>query len=138
VKLDLYLGNLLVITMLLASLAVQWAVSAVLRRDQRQASAAFAITAGFGLAFLNLLSYSASRADYGAGSSAYAVIAATLALSVGIVVAVAIGFVILTLLRVRGSQVTADNPDQARAAAWFWHYATLASIVVWYAVVVRK
>jgi hypothetical protein len=54
------------------------------------------------------------------------------------VVAVAIGAAVLTMLRVQGSQVGPDNPDQAQAAAWLWHYATLATIVVWFVLVVRN
>lgn len=138
VELDLYFGNMLVITMLLGSWTVQWAVSAVKRGELRQASAAFAITMGFGVAFLNLLSYSAGRADFGAGEHAYGAVVAALALSIGVLVAAAVGFALFTMLRVRGSQIGPDNPDQAWAAAWFWHFATVASIVVWFAVVVRK
>src|ERR1051326_4705074 len=53
IKIDNYPGNMLVITMLLASLAVTWAVSAVKRGERRQAAAAFGITAGMGVAYLN-------------------------------------------------------------------------------------
>ena len=138
VELDQYFGNMLVITMLLGSWTVQWAVSAVRRGEQRQAAAALGITMGLGVAFLNLLSYTASRAGFGAGEHAYGAVVAALALSLGILVAAAIGLALFTMLRVRGSQVSADNPDQAWAAAWFWHFATVATIVVWFAVVVRK
>ena len=138
VELDNYLGNMLVITMLLGTLTVQWAVSAVKRGERRQATAAFAIAAGLGVAFLNLLSYSMSRADLPLGRHAYAGVVGAMTGALGILVGVAVGFVLLTLLRVKGEQVTAANPDLARAAAWFWNYATAATIVVWYAVVVMK
>lgn len=138
VKLDNYLGNLLVITMLLAAVTVQWAVSAVLRDERRQATAALAITIGLGLAFINLLSYSASRQSFGPADHPYGLVVTALAASVGIVVSVAIAFCLLTLFRVRGSQVTAADPDQARATAWFWHFATVATIAAWYVIVVTK
>jgi heme/copper-type cytochrome/quinol oxidase subunit 3 len=124
--------------MLLGSLSVQWAVSAAKRGEHRQASAAFAITFGFGVAFLNLLSYTASRFHIRLAASAYAGIVGTLALAVGIIVGLAMALVAITLFRVRGEQVAANEPDQARAAAWFWHYATLAALVAWFAVFVRK
>lgn len=138
IKLDEYLGNMLVLTMLLGSLSVSWAVSAVRRNETRQAVAALAITAGLGVAFVNLLSYTASQAGFGAGDHAYGAVVAALAFGVGALVVAASGLCVLTLLRVKGSQVAADNPDQAWATAWFWHFATVASIIVWYAVVVRK
>lgn len=137
-ELDQYLGNMLVITMLLASLTVQWAVSAVKRGEQRQGAAALAITMGLGLAFVNLLSYTAGRAGFGAAEHAYGAVVTALAVGIGLVVCAAIGLALFTMLRVRGSQVGPDNPDQAWATAWFWHFATVASIVVWFAVVVRK
>lgn len=138
VELDNYLGNMLVITLLLASITIAWSVSAVKRGETRQATAALAIAVGFGLAFINLLSYTAGRTHVSPGDSAYGAVVAALAIALGIVVCVAIGLALLTLFRVRGSQVGPDNPDQARATAWLWYYATLASIIVWFAVIVRK
>lgn len=138
VHLDQYFGNMLVITMLLGSLAAQWSVSAVKRGEQRQGAAALAIAMGFGIAFVNLLSYTAGRAEFGAGEHAYGAVVTALAAGLGLVVLAAIGLALFTMLRVRGSQVGPDNPDQAWATAWLWHFATIASIVVWFAVVVRK
>jgi len=138
IKIDNYLGNMLVITMLLATVSAAWAVSAVKRGERRQGAAAFGITAGFGLAYLNLLSYSIARQHVAMNSSAYAGLVGAMALVLAVLVAAAIGLVVLTIFRVMGEQVGAANPDQARAAAWFWHFATAATIVVWYAVIVLK
>jgi heme/copper-type cytochrome/quinol oxidase subunit 3 len=137
-KLDNYLGNMLVITMLLGSLSVQWAVSAVKRDERRQASAAFGVAMGFGAAFLNLLSYTISKLDLPLADSPYAVVVGAMAFLLGIVVVLAMGYAFVTVLRLRGEQVRASDPDLARGAAWFWQYATLATVVVWFAVVVRK
>jgi cytochrome c oxidase subunit 3 len=138
VTFDNYIGNLLVITMLLGSITVQWAVSAVKLDLRRQATAALGLTIGMGVAFLNLLSYSAGRQSFGPADHAYGTIVTALAASVGIVVLLGIAFCLLTMFRVRGSQVTAAEPDQAWATAWFWHFATAATIAAWYAVVVVK
>jgi heme/copper-type cytochrome/quinol oxidase subunit 3 len=138
VKLDNYLGNMLVITMLLGVLTVLWSVSAIKRAERRQAAVALGITIGLGVAFVNLLSYTISQQDLSITSTPYATIVGAMAVLVGIVVGVAIGFVILTMLRVSGSQVRADEPDLVRATACFWVFATLATIVVWFAVVILK
>jgi heme/copper-type cytochrome/quinol oxidase subunit 3 len=132
------LGNMLVITMLLGVLTVLWSVSAIKRAERRQAAVALGITIGLGVAFVNLLSYTISQQDLSITSTPYATIVGAMAVLVGIVVGVAIGFVILTMLRVSGSQVRADEPDLVRATACFWVFATLATIVVWFAVVVLK
>lgn len=138
VKIDEYLGNMLIITMLLGSMSVLWAVSAVKRDERRQASAAFAIAIGFGVAFLNLLSYSISQQHLALAKDAYTGVTGAMTGLLAILVGLAIGFVLLTLLRVRGEHVTAANPDLARAAMWFWHYTTAATAVVWFTVVVLK
>ena len=135
---DIYHGNMLVITMLLGSLAAQWAVSAVKRDEHRQATVALAITAGFGIAFVNLLSFTAGRMHLPVAESAYAGVVGAMAALVGVVVLVAVVFAITTAIRVKGEQVAASEPDLARANAWFWHYATLVTIVAWFAVVVLK
>jgi heme/copper-type cytochrome/quinol oxidase subunit 3 len=138
VKLDEYLGNMLVITMLLGAFSVQWAVSAVKRGENRQGVAALGITMGFGVAFLNLLSYTISHQHLSISRNAYTGVVGAMAVLVGIVVGLAIGLCLLTLLKVKGDQVSPAEPDLARATAWFWHYATLATIVVWFTVVVLK
>jgi heme/copper-type cytochrome/quinol oxidase subunit 3 len=138
VEFDNYLGNMLMITVLLASLAAQWAVSAVKRGEARQATAALGVSIGIGLAFFNLLWYTASLQHYDPGSHAYGAVVIALGASLTIVVLLAVGFAALTMLRVRGGQVSAGNPDQVWATAWFWHFASVATLIVWYVVVVRK
>jgi heme/copper-type cytochrome/quinol oxidase subunit 3 len=134
----LYLGNMLVITILLSAVTVEWGHAAVRRNLVRQASAAYGITAGFGVAFLTLLSHTMDRAGYGAAADEYATVVSALAFVLGILVVVAIGAVLLTLFRVRGGQVTAADPDQARAVAWYWHFTVVAAVATWYTVVVLK
>lgn len=136
--LDQYLGNMLVLTMLLSAATVEWGVSAVRRGIGKQAAAGFAITVGLGLAFLNLLAYAANHAGYGASTHPYGTVVAAMALALGIAVAIGIGFAVVTLLRVAGSQVSAAEPEQARALGWYWQFTVVATVAVWYTVVVLK
>ena len=136
--LDQYLGNMLVITMLLSSATVEWGVSAVRRGLGKQAAAGFGITIGFGLAFLNLLAFSANHADYGASTHPYGTVVTAMVLALAIAVAIGIAFTVLTLLRAAGSQVSAADPDQARALGWYWQFTVVATVAVWYTVVVLK
>lgn len=138
VKIDRYLGNLVVITMLMASVTIEWAYTAVRRDQRRQATAALGITIGLGLAVINLIWWGAGRVSFGPSTSAYGTLVAALVLVLGLLIGLAIGFVTFTLFRVAGSQVTATDPDQARAAAWFWHFTVAATLAVWYAVVILR
>ncbi len=138
VNLDLYLGNLLIITMVLSAVTVEWA-SYALRRDQRrQASAALGITVGLGVAFLNLLSYTAGQAPFDAASHPYGLVVTALVICLGIAVGIGVAFVMLTLVRVSGRQLSAAEPGQMRATACYWHFIVAASVAVWYTVAVLK
>lgn len=138
VKLDLYLGNLLMITMALSAVTIEWACFAVRRDERRQASAALGTTLGLGVAFLNLLSYTADRLPFDAATHAYGLVMATMVVLLGIAVGVGVAFVTLTLLRVSGRQVTSYEPSQVRATACYWHFTVAASVAVWYTVAVLK
>ncbi|HEX2038227.1 MAG TPA: cytochrome c oxidase subunit 3 [Acidimicrobiales bacterium] len=136
--LDQYLGNMLVITLLLATVTAEWGHSAVRRGIRRQATTAYSITVGLGAAFLFLLWHTGVQAGYGPASHEYGLVVSTMAITLGIVVGLGVGFAALTLFRVLGGQVSAAEPDQARAAAWYWHFAAAAAVLVWYTVVVLK
>jgi heme/copper-type cytochrome/quinol oxidase subunit 3 len=136
--LDQYLGNMLVITVLLATVTAEWGHSAVRRGVRRQASAAYGITVGLGAAFLVLLWHTGAQAGYGPTSHEYGLVVTTMAVAMGVLVAIGIGFAALTLFRAAGGQVTAYDPDQARAAAWYWHFTAAAAVITWYTVVVLK
>ncbi len=138
VKLDLYLGNLLMITMLLSAVTVEWACFAVRRDDRRQASAALGVTIGLGVAFLNLLSYTADQVPFDAASHPYGLVVTALVMLLGIAVGAGVAFVTLTLLRVSGRQIWAAEPSQLRATACYWHFTVAASIAVWYTVAILK
>lgn len=138
VKLDLYLGNLLVITMALSAITVEWACAALRRGDRRQCSAALGVTLGLGVAFLNLLSYTADRLPFDAASHPYGLVVDTMVVLLGMAVGTGVAFVTLTLIRVSGRQLSPAEPGQVRATACYWHFTVAASVAVWYAVAVMK
>ena len=135
---DQYWGNLMMLTMVLGSVTVEWGCSA-LRRDQRkEAIAGFGVTLGLGLAFLNLLSFAAGHVEFDAVSHPYGAVVAAMSMLVGVAVGGAVAFVTLTMFRVAGRQLLEPGADQPRATACFWHFATIASLAVWYTVIVLK
>lgn len=137
-SLDNYLGNMLVITIALSSATVEWAYSAVRRGLRGQAATAYGITAGLGLAFVNLLWFTATHADYGAGTHPYGTVVTLMAVALGILVGLGIAFAALTAFRVAGEQVSAVDTDQARSLGWYWQFTVVASVAVWYTVIVLK
>lgn len=138
VKLDLYLGNLLIITMVLSAVTVEWACFAVRRDNRSQASAALGVTIGLGVAFLNLLTYTADQVPFDAASHSYGLVVTAMVMLLGITVGTGVAFVTLTLLRVSGRQLSAADPSQVRATACYWHFTVAASIAVWYTVAILK
>ena len=137
-EIDQYWGNLMVITMLMGSVTVEWACSALGRGQRKEAVAGFAITVGLGLAFINLMSFAAGHVEFDAVSHPYGTVVAALAMLLGLVVGLAVAFVSLTLFRVAGRQLLEPGADQPRATAWAWHFVTIASVAVWYTVIVLK
>lgn len=136
--LDQYLGNMMAITAVLSAFTAEWGAGSVKRGLPAQAKTAYAITIAFGLALLNLLWFTAGKVGLGVASGPYGVVVSALALLLGVAVIVGIGFATFTVFRVSGGQVSAAEPEQARAASWYWHFTVVAAVAVWYTVVVLK
>ncbi|HET9444602.1 MAG TPA: cytochrome c oxidase subunit 3 [Acidimicrobiales bacterium] len=137
-EIDQYWGNLMVLTMLMGTVTVEWACSALRREQRKEAIAGFGVTLALGLAFLNLMSFAAGHVEFDAVSHPYGLVVAAMTMLLGLVVGVCVAFVTLTMFRVAGRQLLEAGADQPRAAACAWHFATIASVAVWYTVIVLK
>lgn len=137
-EIDEYWGNIMAATMLMSAFTVEWGVVALRRGERKQALAGFGITLALGLAFLNLLSFSSGHVEFDAASNAYGLVVTALVMVLGIAVGIGVGLVALTLFRVAGRQLLQADAEQPRAAAIYWHFATAASLAVWYTVIVLK
>lgn len=137
-KIDQYWGNLMVLTMVMTSVTVEWACAALRRGERKQALAGFGITLGLGIAFLNLMSFAAGRVEFDAVSHPYGLVVTAMCMLLGIAVGVGVAFVALTLFRIAGRQLLAPDAGQPRAAAVYWHFTVLTSVAVWYTVIVLK
>ncbi len=138
VRLDLYLANMLMLTMVLSAVSAEWACYALRRDQRRQACAALGVTLGLGVAFLNLLWYTAGTVGFGATTHPYGLVVTAMAVLIGIAVGIGVSFMTLTLLRVAGRQLSSADPVQVRAAACYWHFSVAACAAVWYTVAVLK
>jgi len=137
-SIDQYFGNMMVLTMLLGIVPVEWACYALRRGLVRQAMSGLAVTIGLGLAFLNLLSYAAGHVEFDAASHPYGLVLTALVMLLGLAVGVGVAMLTLTLIRTAGRQQGPSDAEQARVTACWWHFTVGASIAVWYAVVVLK
>jgi heme/copper-type cytochrome/quinol oxidase subunit 3 len=134
VTIENYYGTTLSVTMLMAVLAAEWTAYGVRKQERSQVVAASVLLVGFGLAFLNLLTYVAKVSHFGPGTHAYGAVfyAFTILMLAAVVSAVAMS--LLSLIRFLGGQVSAAEPALVRSAAWFW-WATGVGWLVMYAAV---
>ena len=130
VHLDNYLGVMLFLTAVLSAVTVEWAPYALKRGNQRQALWALALTLGLGLAFANLLWYSASQLGFGIAEHAYATLIYAAIIATAVQVVVGLGYVIVALVRTGGHQVVPGDHQLVRAAGWYWQWVTVSWLVV--------
>jgi len=138
VAIDQYFGNMAALTMLLGVVPVEWACHALRRGLTRQAMSGLAVAIGLGVAFLNLVSYSAGQVGFDAASHPYGLVVTALVMVLSVCVAVAVAMLTLTLVRAAGRQQGPADTEQARVAACWWHFTVVATAAVWYAVVVLQ
>jgi cytochrome o ubiquinol oxidase subunit 3 len=136
VSLDNYLGTTMSITLIMSAITVEWGVQALRQGNRRQAVSGLVLTPLFGLAFLNLLWYLVSKLGFGPASHPYGTLVYAFVVVIVVDVALGIGFLLITLMRIAGNQVTAADPAVARAAGWFWHTVVLAWLVAFMALYV--
>ena len=135
---DYYLGTTLVITVLLGSVTVEWAHTAIRNGYRGHALVAYGITFGLGIAYLNGVYYRLGELEYAAGEHAYGVVTHALYVLAFAVGLAAIGTIVLTFLKAAGHQLTALNSEISRATAIVWHTAALAWIAAYYPIFITK
>lgn len=122
---DNYTAVTVMITALMASVCAEWAVWAVRNRERGHSLVAHGLHLGLAVAAVNAIWYVGSRLPFGVNDNAWATLVyAMLALS-AIVFTLAAGFMFFSLLRTAGAQSDERRLGMPRAAAWFWHFATL-------------
>jgi cytochrome c oxidase subunit 3 len=133
VKLDNYVGTMLSLTALMSAVTVEWAWHAIKRQDRAQAMWGLLLTAGFGLAFLNLLWFLGRQVNFGPGSTKigpFAVIFFAMIVASGFVALIGVVAVLFALGRTLGNQMAPGNNEMLRAVAWYWDFV----VVTWLAV----
>jgi heme/copper-type cytochrome/quinol oxidase subunit 3 len=138
VKFDNYTATMLAITALMGSVTIEWAAYGIRKRFHGQSLFGYALTVWFGVAFLVALGYLISKLGFAPSATPYATVVHAMAGAAFVVAAVATAGTVLVGLRAVGHQLTTDNQEVARSAAWLWHVATVCWIAVYYTVYVAK
>jgi heme/copper-type cytochrome/quinol oxidase subunit 3 len=119
-------------TLLMSSVFAAWASAALRLNDRRQAYVAVGLTVGFGLLFVNALSYCWQQMGIVAGDGSFAdVVWAVSGIHVLLVIAAVVVFVVVGF-RVLGGQFSPRNREFVVAAAAFWHFVVAAGAVVYW------
>ncbi len=131
--------NIMLLTMISASIMIQWAVYAVARSDRPHAYMALGLTTVFGVAVLNAQSYTWIQMKVSVrGPSVFGPLFYSITgLFFAGLVAVCVATLLLTF-RTLGGRYSARDAEGLSAAALLWHFLTVAFIAVWLVVYVTK
>jgi cytochrome c oxidase subunit 3 len=122
------------LTLLMSSVTVQWAVSALSSRDRRSMYVALGLTLLLGLAFVNAMSFTWSQLGMVAGADAFSTTVYALTVTHLLVVVAAHVALLVVGFRALGGQFSPRNREMVVSVAAFWHFAVAMGLVVWYAV----
>lgn len=135
---DNYLASTLMITVLLASLLVEWAAHAVRRDFRGQALFGFGAATGVATAFVVGLAYLLDQLPFGPAESPYAASVYALVGVAFLIGLVGTGALLIGWLRAIGHQLTTANLTALRSVTLTWHIATVAWIAAFYTVYVSR
>jgi cytochrome c oxidase subunit 3 len=133
-------GNMSMITLIMSLVTVQWAVHAGKVRDRGHAYLALALTVLFGVAHVVQMGYLFTEWGLPLNGEVtlpavliYTVIGAHLAMVAGALV-----FLVLMLLRSLGGQFTGTDVEGLSAAALYWYVTVALFTVIWYGILIVK
>jgi heme/copper-type cytochrome/quinol oxidase subunit 3 len=137
-SLPLVQGSMMLITLLMAMVTMQWAVHAMGRNDRQNSYVALGLTFVLGIAYINALVFYISQlgvgvADTTYGVLTYGILGSHLALTIAALV-----YVALMSFRALGGQFSARDREGLAAAAMFWHFTVLVFLFVLATVVWTK
>jgi cytochrome c oxidase subunit III len=137
-------GNMTMITLTMSLVTVQWAVHAGKLRDRGHAYFALALTVLFGIAHVVQLGYLFTQwelplnAAAGEDPTLQAVLLFTIFGLHLAMVAAALIFITLMLLRSLGGQLTGPDVEGLSAAALYWYVTVGIFAVLWYGILIVK
>jgi heme/copper-type cytochrome/quinol oxidase subunit 3 len=131
-------GGMMMVTMVMSVVTMQWAVYAIARDDRPRAYLALGLTALFGVAVINQTVFLYKQMglvihDTVPALMIYVITGAHLAMLLAAIV-----FVALMAFRALAGQFSSRQADGVAAAALFWHATVAVYAVVYYAIYITK
>jgi heme/copper-type cytochrome/quinol oxidase subunit 3 len=122
--------NVALLTGVISSFTVQWAVSAIRHGDRRNTYLALGVTMALGFAWVNAIAFSWSQMRIGVRKSEYAVVYFTLTGTHLVVLLVAMVGLAVVAFRTLGSDDAAGARDAVAAGAMVWQFAVASAAVI--------
>jgi heme/copper-type cytochrome/quinol oxidase subunit 3 len=130
--------NIMLVTIIGASVTAQWAVYAIARENRRDTVVALVLTAIFGVAVINAQAFTYIELGLGVNDTAYAVALYAVTGTFLILVGAGMVFAGIGAFRSLGGRYSASRHEGISAVALYWHFLTVAYFAIWYFVYVVK
>jgi cytochrome c oxidase subunit 3 len=131
-------ANVMIVTLVGASVMVQWAVYAIERDDRRNCTVALVITVIFGVAVVNAQAYIYGQMGMGIADGTYELLFYTLTGAFLAALFGGIAFAAVTAFRELGGRYSSRRHEGISALALYWHFLTAVFAVVWFVLYVTK
>jgi heme/copper-type cytochrome/quinol oxidase subunit 3 len=134
-------GNVSMITLVMSLVIVQWAVHAASQRDRGHAYQALGLTVLLGIAHVVQLAYLWTQWGLPLNGSEVTAQAVLLFTILGLHVAMVAGallFLTLMLIRSLGGQFTGRDAEGLSAGALYWYVTVALFAVIWYGILIVK
>jgi heme/copper-type cytochrome/quinol oxidase subunit 3 len=131
-------GTMGMVTLLMSTVTVAWAVYSLRNDDRVHAYLAFGLSILLGIAYIPTVVYGWQQLGVGITSSTQALMIFTIT---GLHVAmsgVGLAFLAVMAFRALGGQLTGRGAEGANAAALYWYVTVAVYGVVWYGITITK
>lgn len=130
--------NMMMVTLLLSCVSMQWAFWAVARNDRVNAYVALGLTLLLGAAVLNAQYWMYRQMSLGIGDSIQAVLIYAITASFLALLVSAMVYLTAITFRTLGGQYGPHQHGGVAGAAMFWYVTVAVFAVIWYAVYITK
>ena len=131
VKKENYFGSLNLVAAAMLMITAEWLVWAVHHGYRRQIAQAGGLAALLLVAMLNGVSFTVDEAGFGAGSHNYGPIFYAFMVAAALTQVAALAALVVGAARIGGRQISASEPQLARAVSIVLHVAALTWVMVW-------
>ena len=138
VKIPLTQPNIMMFTLIMSVVTMQWAVWAIKNDDRFNAYLALLVTLVLGFCFINMAAYMYTVMGFDIATSKVAVLVYAITGSHVLMVVAAMVFVMLMAFRALGGQFTSRQHDGISAAALFWHANVAVFFLIYLVIYITK